>query len=87
MEASATCKTCPFWLERRPATETEPGLGTCKRYPPSPMPSAGQLLPKMLDADWCGEHPQRRPARQKLGPALVAEARDARRGKRAPKAS
>lgn len=55
------CRTCPHWSVVRPAADGYQGLGACKRFPPTPMASAGQALPTMGEQDWCGEHPGRAP--------------------------
>lgn len=46
------CCICRFWLRRHDGAK----VGTCKRFPPTPAFSGGQLLPTTLHDDWCGEH-------------------------------
>lgn len=66
---SERCETCRFWLPIRP----EPGIGQCRRYPPSPPltrvpdgrvnPKNKELhgtWPEVRDIDLCGEYSARR---------------------------
>lgn len=46
-----TCGACHWWRQ----SSALPSLGTCKRFPPTPLLSAGQASPTTKAEDWCGE--------------------------------
>ena len=55
-----TCAACRHWVHDPSVTPRNlPGepvrQGTCKRYPPIPLPDDAQALPRMVEHDWCGE--------------------------------
>lgn len=53
-DADPVCGACRFWLPGR--SESDPRLGSCKRYPPTIGPSTDrQAVPATTVADWCGE--------------------------------
>jgi hypothetical protein len=66
-----TCATCPWWSRYPERVEfrtnaggeqeeirTQNERGECRKYPPQPP---GEF-PVTDSDDWCGEHPERRPA-------------------------
>lgn len=53
MEKVRICGACRHWLA---FGNFAPGaLGTCKLYPPTPLPEDRQALPLMHKSDWCGQ--------------------------------
>lgn len=46
-----SCGGCTFWR----VFEMTPGVGRCKRFPPTPMVAAGCEQPTSRATDWCGE--------------------------------
>lgn len=49
-----SCESCRHWLPYQPN-----GVGTCKRFPPTPLKAGDQALPQTVAHDWCGEHSPR----------------------------
>ncbi len=49
------CSDCPYW---KADLDSISGDGDCRRYPPIPIPpNIRGEYPKVMDVDWCGEHP------------------------------
>ena len=61
-----SCSTCLYWREETQTSDTE-RWGTCRRYPPVPVPSQtpeGEdtidcLVSWVILPMWCGEHKPR----------------------------
>lgn len=60
MAETPQCQTCVFWRRRPVCHGDEAFLGSCHRYPPTPLwegdEGKGDWHASTSEDDWCGEH-------------------------------
>lgn len=77
------CGDCPYWDFFRATDREGRKMGWCRRMPPVPLPSAGQVHPSTHEAGWCGEHPVRQRPPSEIYDTDAKPWRGAARGPRA----